>query len=220
MSISKEKAMMIAAALLLMISAAASTESAPLPSPRLCVGAPGSDLMAGRCIDAAKNEIDVVPDVKSRGWIWIDSGRKMIAFGSLAPNQSKIIIDDKPAGLLSISGSADRGWPAATTLTIRNGKNSWKFTLPRDTVSSLRGIAAPTGSYDLHIEAPRHLPLDRRSQTLSHEKPAQLGRYELKPVPMLRGRFVDRDGNPVADVSITTPAGAALASSDPAGFVR
>jgi hypothetical protein len=105
-------------------------------------------------------------------------------------------------------------------MTIRNGKNSWKFTLPRDTVSSLRSIAAPTGSYDLLIEAPRHLPLDRRVQKLSHEKPAQLGRYELKPVPMLRGRFVDREGNPVADVSITTPAGVPLASSDPSGLVH
>ena len=54
------------------------------------------------------------------------------------------------------------------------------------------------------------------SQKLSHEKATQLGRYELKPVPMLRGRFVDREGNPVGDVSITTPEGAPLASSDPA----
>jgi hypothetical protein len=212
--------MMITAALLLMISAAASTETAPLPPPRLCLGTPGSDLMAGRCIDAAKKEIDVDPDAKSRGWIWIDSSRKAIAFGTLAPNQSKIIIDDKPAGLLSISGSADRGWPAATTMTIRSGKDSWKFTLPRDAVASLREIAAPAGSYDLHIEAPRHIPLDRRAQKMSHEKPAQLGRFELKPVPMLRGRFIDREGNPVGDVSITTPAGAALATSDPAGLVR
>lgn len=212
--------MMITAALLLMISAAASPESVPLPPARLCIGAPGSDLMAGNCVDAAKNEIDVAPDAKSRGWIWIDSARKTIAFGTLGPDQSKIIIDDKPAGLLSISGAAERGWPAAATMTIRNGKNSWKFTLPRDTVSSLRGIAAPTGSYDLHIEAPRHLPLDRRAQRLSHEKPAQLGRYDLKPVPMLRGRFVDREESPVADVSITTPAGVPLASSDPSGLVH
>jgi len=212
--------MMITAALMFMISAATSTETAPLPPARLCLGAPGSDLMAGRCVDAVKNEIDVVPDGKTRGWIWIDSARKTIAFGTLGPNQSKIVIDDKPAGLLSISGSADRGWPAATTMIIRNGKDSWKFTLPRDTVSSLRGIAAPTGSYDLHIEAPRHVPLDRRAQKLSHEKPAQLGRYELKPVPMLRGRFVDREGNAVADVSITTPSGVPLASSDPAGLVH
>jgi hypothetical protein len=51
MSISKENAMMITAALVLMISAAASAETAPLPLPRLCVGAAGSDLMAGSCID-------------------------------------------------------------------------------------------------------------------------------------------------------------------------
>ncbi len=212
--------MMMTATLLFVISAAAANENTPLPPPRLCAGTPGSDLMAGRCIDAPKNEAEVVPDAKARGWIRIDSLHKTIAFGTIAPNQSKIVIDDKPAGLLSIGGSADRGWPAATTITIRNGKDSWKFTIPRDAVSSLREIAAPAGTYDLHIEAPRHLPLDRRAQKLSHEKPVQLGRYELKPVPMLRGRFVDREGNAVADVSITTPAGVPLASSDPAGLVR
>lgn len=211
---------MLTAALFLAISAVVSMDAAPLPSPRLCIGAPGSDLMAGRCMDAAKNEIDVGADQKTRGWIWIDSAHTTIAFGTLAPNQSKIIIDEKPAGLLTISGSIDRGWPVATTMTIRKGKDSWKFTLPRGTVSSLRGIAAPNGSYDLHIEAPRHLPLDRRSQKLSHEKATQLGRYELKPVPMLRGRFVDGEGNPVADVAISTPEGTPLASSDPAGLVH
>ena len=211
---------MMTAALLFAISAAVSTEATPPPPPRLCVGAPGSDLMAGRCIDAAKNEIDVRPDEKTRGWIWIDSSRKTIALGTLPPNQSKIVVDDKPAGLLTLSGSADRGWPVATTMTVRSGKDAWKFTLPRDTVSSLRSIAAPNGSYDLHIEAPRHLPLDRRSQKLSHEKPTQLGRYELKPVPMLRGRFVDREGNPVSDVAIATPEGTPLASSNPAGLVH
>jgi len=85
--------MMITAMLMLMISAATSTETAPLPPPYLCLDAPGSDLMAGRCVDAATNPIDVVPDAKTRGWIWIDSARKTIAFGTLAPDQSKIVID-------------------------------------------------------------------------------------------------------------------------------
>ncbi len=210
---------MMTAALVMALSVAAATPAPPLP--RLCLAAPGSDIAAGQCTDAATKEITVEPAEKARTWMWIDSARRTVALGTLAPGSSKIVVDEKPSALLTISGSFDRGWPAATVVTVSNERRErWKFTVTRDVASSLHALSAPDGIYTLAFDAPRHLGASRPRLKLSHESPAQIGRIELKPVPMLRGRFIDRDGKGVADVAVTTPEGGPLATSDPAGYVH
>jgi hypothetical protein len=184
----------------------------PQPKPRLCLAAPAKDLTGGRCMDVDGAEIAVEPESAARAWVWMDASRQTAVLGTLAGGAGKVAVDAKPSAIMTLAGAAE----VPNTFVI----GAWRFTLPGDVAAHLHILAAPDGAYDLRIEAPHHLPYERSAARLSRAKPLLLGGILLKPTPVLRGRFVDAKGGPVADVAITTPGGMLLATSDPTGAVR
>lgn len=189
----------------------------PAPPPgRFCLGAPGSDLLAGDCRDVTSDAIEVAASPRTRAWVHLDGARKLLTFGTLPPDATKIALGEKPGALVSIAGTAQREWPAAT-LTLATKSTQWMATLDAKDATKLRGIAIADGTYDLRITAPHHFPFERKNTKFSTAAPPFLGEARLQPFPRLRGSFVDKEGSPLADVRVMTPDGKLLATSSATG---
>jgi hypothetical protein len=206
------------AVLIALSTIALSAQPAPPPG-RFCIGAPGSDLLAAECRDVTSDEIDVAANPRTRAWAHLDGARKILTFGTLPPDATKIGFGEKPGVMFTIAGSATRDWPAPTTLTLATKASQWTATLSAKDATSLRGIAIADGAYDVRIHAAHHFPFERKATKFSAAAPAFLGDVRLQPLPRLRGSFVDRDGGPLADVRIMTPDGKLLATSSATGEV-
>ena len=192
----------------------------PAPPPaRFCIGAPASDLLAGDCRDVTSDAIEVAPAPKTRAWAHLDGARKVLTLGTLDPDATKIELGRRPGVMLSISGSANRDWPADTTLTLASKASQWTATIPAKVVATLRGISLADGTYDLRLAAPHHLPLERKGVKFRADAATLLGELSLQPRPRLRATFVDKEGAPVADVRVTTPDGTLLATSNATGDI-
>lgn len=192
----------------------------PAPPPgRFCIGAPGSDLFAGDCRDVTGDAVEVAPAARTRAWAHLDGARKLLTLGTLAPDETKIALARKPGAMLSITGAASRDWPAPATLTLASKASQWTATIAAKEATTLRGIAVADGTYDVRVAAAHHFPFERKGTKFSADAPTLLGDVTLQPLPQVRGSFVDKEGNPLADVRITTPDGKLLATSNATGQV-
>ncbi|HEX9984344.1 MAG TPA: hypothetical protein VGF69_13840 [Thermoanaerobaculia bacterium] len=192
----------------------------PSPPPaRFCIGAPGTDLFAADCRNVTADAIEVSPETKTRAWAHLDGARKLLTLGTLPPDATTVTFAAKPAALLSVTGVTNRDWPVATTLTLAQKAAQWTVTIPRNEITTLRAIALADGTYDVRIAAPHHFPLERKGTKFSVETPVLLSELRLQPLPRLRGTFADKEGNPLADVRVTTPDGKLLATSGATGEI-
>jgi hypothetical protein len=207
------------AVLLAVLSLPLIAQPAPPPA-RFCIAPVGADLMNGDCRDVTSDEIEVAADAKTRSWLFLDGERKLLVLGTLEPTATKITVSRKSSAFFTITGSANHGWPAATKVTIGSRTNRWVAMLPAKVAASLRNIAVADGAYDVTLEAPHHFKLEKKNVRASADVPAILEQLKLQPLPALRGRFIDKEGGPLADVAVATPEGKLLATSSAAGEVR
>ncbi len=117
-------------------------------------------------------------------------------------------------------GSSSSSWPVATKLriTVIGGRGEqWFCTLSRASVTQLREVFLPSGSYQLELTAPHHEPF---AVSVDATRPSDLGRVRLHPLPVLSGKVVARStGVPIFGATITADA-AMIENTDSHGEFR
>ena len=188
---------------------------------RLCLRKPGISAVVERCEQIEGSELLVEPQPDDRVWIWYGADYRTLALGTLAADETTIVIPDESASvLLELEGSFDRDWPQATTVSVGTVRRPplWVIEISDIRVTRLREIRVPKGSWAFSFRANRHAPRSEVLQRMTME-PVDLGRVELEPLPQIRGMVIDREGEPLSEVMMIAEDGSPLASSTSGGEV-
>ena len=196
------------------------TAAAEPPGGNLCLGDPGSVMVAKRCPSVEGRSFEVGTDPEERVFGWISTDRSTIALGVLPAGADDVTLPEGPAAIhLEIKGSEERDWPQATTLTIgtRAAPGRWQIELSAVDVVRLRTILVPLGTWDIRISASRHavaaLPRTRVVEAVD------LGVLTLEPLPRIRGTVIDREGKFLPFAVMIGHEGDMLAASDNFGEI-
>ncbi|HXI12005.1 MAG TPA: carboxypeptidase-like regulatory domain-containing protein [Thermoanaerobaculia bacterium] len=134
-------------------------------------------------------KVSVAPSEEARRFVWTQADDSKVVVGEIAPSATAVnlLAEDLRVVTLSLNGSALRGWPLDTRLTLNAGRAKWDWSVPAPRVGKLRQIAVPAGEYSLAIAAPRH-KLERRR--ISAKQTLGLDQVVLQPLPAISGRVV------------------------------
>src|SRR5438105_1014921 len=154
-----------------------------------------------------------------RVFVWTSADGSRLVLGLIAAKASTVSIAEKPRSdiTLVLAGDRRRGWPLDTRITLAAKDRQWAFPLSAKTVTKLRSVRVPPGSYQMTIAAEHHV-IARR--TLNAAKNVALGEIVLKPLPIVSGRVVDVKDEPVAGAQLVRPDGKIQTATNEQGEFR
>lgn len=201
--------------LCLALFSAAAVESAPGEKGTLCISEKGSR----QCRAVEGTAFEVAESDDARRFVWSSADGRRMRLGVIPPRTAAIAIEEKglSEATLWIDGDRRRGWPATANVTLRSGNDEWTFPIDAKFVGRLRAMRIPPGTYRMTIAAEHHITDERK---LDATKNVAIGQISLEPLPVISGRVLNANEEPIAGAQILRTDGGVQAIADEQGQFR
>lgn len=175
--------------------------------------------------EAVPSSAVLVPASDGRLFLWTSGDRSRVRVGRSSRGRVSLLPDSEGSFELAfrIQGGSSTG-PVDTKIRIDSDSSpadQWEWMVPDAALARFSSISLPAGKYKLTVAAPHHQPLEMTVQSHPGVARVRLGTVELKSLPAIRGRVVDRSTRrPLAGVLVRLAGGKTLAITGPDGEFR
>jgi hypothetical protein len=152
-------------------------------------------------------------------FVYVSGDRKRLTFGRSEAGRTAVALSPERNVLAPLRiESASKRWPLETEVIVTSTaapRLEWHWSIPRDTVVSLRELWLPPGRYTLQVAALHHEP---QSLTIDAVKKADPVRVLLRPLPVISGTVIDhRTRSPLGGALIADDSGKTIAVTNGQG---
>jgi hypothetical protein len=169
------------------------------------------------CTDVGAATEKTAASDAERLFVWSSADGKRLAFGIVPPKSEAIDLSDKAQRMvpLTVRGDQRHGWPEELKIRVTDAtKREWSWSVPAKTVSSLAQLGLLPGKYTVVFSADHHLTEWRRIDLV---KDLSLREIKLRPMPVLVGRVMTMNDEPVANGRIVRIDRRLIATTDEQG---
>lgn len=170
---------------------------------RLCYPVPGADLP--KCEETASRTVSVPEFSEAVPAVWLARDGRTVALLTIERGVREMTLDARPASLRWSLAPAVRTRPAMTVaLAARGSKMRWLWPVKLETKVQQFSVAAPAGTYDLHLDGQDVRPISVSNINVPVEGRTDIGELSVRPLFVLTGRVAasGRERSPAAGAEV------------------